>query len=46
MVGVRGYIGRNPLDFVYTVYIIRLFVKQKIKISKKEIFDDTDSKND
>jgi hypothetical protein len=40
MVGVRGYIGLQFLGFVYTVYIIRLVVKQKIEISEKksEIF--------
>jgi len=45
MVGVRGYIGPQFLGFVYTVYIIRLVVKQKIEISEKklEIFDYTDS---
>jgi len=35
MVGVRGYIGLQFLGFVYTVYIIRLVVKQKIEIPEK-----------
>ena len=36
MVGVRGYIGLQFLGFVYTVYIIRLVVKQKIEVSEKK----------
>ena len=35
MVGVRGYVGPQFFDFVYTVYIIRLVVKQKIEIPEK-----------
>jgi hypothetical protein len=36
MVGVREYIGLQFLGFVYTVYIIRLVVKQKIEVSQKK----------
>jgi len=36
MVGVRGYVGPQFFEFVYTVYIIRLVVKQKIEISEKK----------
>ena len=35
MVGVRGYVGPQFFDFVYTVYIIRLVVKQKIEVPER-----------